>query len=375
MSELFDSKIVGNNPQEAFNLSSCILQALSTHSIIGIDKTGKIWLWGEGARRLFGYESETVVGKATILNLYPQETLIQQVIDLALQEGRWEGVINCLTKTGSHVKARTTVIPHHNVAKEHIGFLILSNDISSEHICIRKLKKTQGDLKNIKKELQLISHVASHDLQEPLRMISSYTQLLAKRYRGRLDATADEFIQFTVDGASRMQTLIDDLMQYIRILLKAKIVTLTDSNQILKTILQEYEEEIKAKHILISHDNLPKVKTDKDLFKLVFKHLIGNAIKFNSAPNKIHIGVIDKGAHWQFSVEDSGIGIAEKYFQKIFVLFQRLHSKNLYPGNGIGLAICKKAVELCGGLIWIESTPGQGTIFFFTVPKLRRQTC
>jgi signal transduction histidine kinase len=218
-------------------------------------------------------------------------------------------------------------------------------------------------------ELQQFAYVASHDLQEPLRMISSYLQLLERRYKGRLDADADDFIFYAVDGAKRMQALICDLLAYSRVQTRGKPFEPTDAEQGLNLTLKNLQTAIEESNAKITHDPLPTVVVDEVQLVQVFQNLIGNAIKFRGdEPPRIHVSA-EKGANkWIFLVSDNGIGIDPQYAEKIFGIFQRLHGAREYPGTGIGLAVCKRIVERHGGRIWVDSEPGKGATFYFTIP-------
>ena len=218
-------------------------------------------------------------------------------------------------------------------------------------------------------DLEQFAYVASHDLQEPLRMVSSYMQLLQRRYEGRLDANADEFIDFAVDGAVRMQTLIDDLLAYSRLGTQGKGLEPTDCEVVFDQVLANLQVAIEEDHAVVSHDPLPTVMADGVQLSQLFQNLIGNAIKFHrEEPPQVHVAAALRSDEWVFSVRDNGIGLEPGQFERIFLIFQRLHGRNEYPGTGIGLAICKRIVERHNGRIWVESAPGQGTIFHFTIP-------
>jgi signal transduction histidine kinase len=218
-------------------------------------------------------------------------------------------------------------------------------------------------------ELQHFAYIASHDLQEPLRMVASYVQLLARRYKGKLDAEADEFIGFAVDGATRMQALINALLAYSRIGSKGKPLNLTDCEKVLEAALKNLQFAIEESKAIVTHEPLPTVAGDSTQLGQLFQNLIGNAIKFSGGKiPKIHISAERNGKDWYFSHCDNGIGIDPQFSERIFVIFQRLHSKEEYPGTGIGLALCKKIVERHGGRIWVQSQPNQGATFRFSIP-------
>ncbi|MEX5218924.1 MAG: ATP-binding protein [Nitrospira sp.] len=245
------------------------------------------------------------------------------------------------------------------LGREHRNVMTARQDL--EH-SVKELARSNA-------ELQQFAYVASHDLQEPLRMVSSYTQLLAKRYRGRLDADADDFIGFAVDGAARMQKLIQDLLAYSRVGTRNLERQAVSMDSVLEYATDMLQLVIKGTDAAVTHESLPSIKVDERQMTQLFQNLISNAIKFRGQePPRIHVSATRLDGEWLFSVHDNGIGIEPQYADRIFVIFQRLHNRDDYPGTGIGLAICKKIVERHGGRIWMESEPGKGSTFFFTVP-------
>lgn len=231
------------------------------------------------------------------------------------------------------------------------------------------LSKFAADLRRSNQELEQFAYIASHDLQEPLRMITGYTSLLAKRYKGKLDSEADEFIDYAMDGAKRMQALINALLTYSRVGTKGKEFTPTDCEAVLQSAFGNLEVVIKDSSALVTHDPLPIVVGDGSQLQQLLQNLIDNGIKFrNEKAPVIHVSCRREGKEWLFSVKDNGIGIDPQYAERIFVLFQRLHTRAEYPGTGIGLAVCKRIVGRHGGRIWVESEPGTGATFNFTLP-------
>jgi len=226
------------------------------------------------------------------------------------------------------------------------------------------------ELERSNEELQQFAYVASHDLQEPLRMVSSYTQLLGRRYGDRLDGDAKEFMEFIVDGAARMKQLIEDLLAYSRVGTRGRELAPASSGAALDKALANLRAAQEASGAQITHDEMPEVLADGTQLTQLFQNLVGNAMKFRGeeAP-RVHVGVESREKVWVFTVRDNGIGLDPQYADRIFMMFQRLHNKAEYPGTGIGLAICKKIVERHGGHIWVESKPGEGATFGFTLPK------
>ncbi|HTX60839.1 MAG TPA: ATP-binding protein, partial [Methanobacterium sp.] len=233
----------------------------------------------------------------------------------------------------------------------------------------KELRVTIEKLETSNAELEQFAYVASHDLQEPLRMVSSFTQLLEKRCKDKLDEDAEDYIGFIVDGAQRMKDLIDDLLTFSRLTTYKKEFRLTDLNQVLYNVLANLQSVIEENEIrIIKKEPLPNIKCDSSQISQLFQNLISNAIKFHGdEPIRITINAISKGNKWEISVSDNGIGIEPEHQEKIFEIFKRLHTREEYEGTGIGLAICKRIVERHGGRIWVESKPGKGTTFYFTI--------
>jgi PAS domain S-box-containing protein len=246
----------------------------------------------------------------------------------------------------------------------------MSTDISDRKAAEVELQQQKQDLAQSNAELQKFAYVASHDLQEPLRMITSYLELLERRYKGQLDDKADQFIAYAVDGAARMQALINDLLNYSRVGTRGQNFQSVDSTVALNNALRNLQMAITDSNATITYDLLPQVNADATQLTQLFQNLIGNAIKFRSeSPPHIQIRTKLTDGTWVFSVRDNGIGIEAQYTERIFVIFQRLHSRMEYPGTGMGLAICKKIVERHGGTLWVESKPNEGSTFYFILPE------
>jgi PAS domain S-box-containing protein len=249
------------------------------------------------------------------------------------------------------------------------GLAGAAQDITDVRKAEREIAARTRDLERSNADLEQFAYAASHDLQEPLRMVASYVTLLARRYRGKLDRDADEFIEFAVDGAERMQKLIRDLLTYSRVTRLGRPSEPVDLGQTLRTAMTNLKVAIEDSGACVTAEPLPTVKGDATGLTALLQNLLANAIKFRgpSAPN-IHVGIERRGEEWLITVRDDGIGFDPKQAERMFVIFQRLHADQKYEGSGIGLAICKKIVERHGGRIWAEANPAGGAIFSFTLP-------
>jgi PAS domain S-box-containing protein len=251
--------------------------------------------------------------------------------------------------------------------KRHV--ILAMNNITARKKAEETLRRTAAELARSNNDLEQFAYVASHDLREPLRTVSGFVQLLQKKYADQLDAEARAFIGYAVDGAARMETLIKDLLAYARLGTRGREPVPTDAGAALRQVLDNLHESIRETAAEITHGELPAVRADPSQLTQLFQNLIGNAIKFRGeAPPKIHVDASRDGDGWRFSVSDNGIGIEPKHQEQIFEVFRRLHRREQYEGTGIGLAICKKIVDRHGGRIWVESEPGQGATFSFTLP-------
>jgi PAS domain S-box-containing protein len=266
----------------------------------------------------------------------------------------------------------TTKMPLRNSDGEIIGTFGVSRDITELKHNEATLRKTVEELARSNAELEQFAYLASHDLQEPLRTVISYTQALEKRCRGKLDPEADEFISFIVGGATRMRSLIRGLLAYSQVGARKKPLRETDCNAVFDQAVSNLRTMIQESGAVVTRDSLPIVPADELQLGLLFKNLINNAIKFRGeTPPRVHTSAQRDSDTWVFSVRDNGIGIGPQYAQRIFVIFRRLHGGDQYPGTGVGLAICKRIAEQHGGRIWVESQPGQGATFYFTIPATR----
>ncbi|CAG0990378.1 two-component system, chemotaxis family, sensor kinase Cph1 [Methanosarcinales archaeon] len=250
-------------------------------------------------------------------------------------------------------------------------FAAVFDNITERKRAEDELKNRTEELARSNIELEQFIYIASHYLQEPLRTVSNFSQLLAKRYKGKLDAKADQFIGFIVDGTTRMQQMIDDLLEYSRVSTKTKAFEPTDCEAVLDQALANVKEAVEESGALVTHDPLPTVMADASQMVQLFQNLLSNVIKFRNEKPRIMVSAVQRGNEWLFSMQDNGIGIAPEFMEHIFKMFEREHASAEYPGTGVGLAICKKIVERHGGRIWVESEIGKGSTFYFTIPAKR----
>jgi PAS domain S-box-containing protein len=344
-------------------------------AMVVVNQGGEIVLLNVQAEKQFGYRRDELVGQK-VKNIIPEGFSERLVADStrsaadALAQQIGTGIeLSGRRKDGSEFPIEIMLSPLESAE----GILVTAaiRDISVRKDAEKHLVKTVGELKRSNDELQHFAYVASHDLQEPLRMVASYTQLLAKRYKGRLDSDADEFIAFAVDGCTRMQGLIHDLLAYSRAGTNGKTICEVSAEDALNEALANLRVTIEESDAIVTHDSLPAIRTDDTQLAQVFQNLVGNAVKYRSVDvPRVHVSAANNGRNeWIFSVQDNGLGIDPQYFERIFILFQRLHGRNEFEGTGIGLAICKKIVERLGGRIWVESQPGKGSAFYFALPE------
>jgi PAS domain S-box-containing protein len=332
----------------------------------------------EAAIRIYGY-SQQQFQQMTIMDIRPEEDKARLAEDVdevrrnpgIYKESQWQ-----------HIKQNGQVIDVEIIAHP-IDFgsrkarMVVVNDITERNRYEMEMRRLNEDLARradelaaSNAELERFAYIASHDLQEPLRMVSSFLQLLQKRYGGQIDAKADQYIHYAVDGADRMKALIMDLLEYSRVGTGKEGFGWVDTAAVMSEVGEIFREKIVAARAQIEISALPTVWGDKVQLVQLLQNLLSNALKYHSdRPPLIRIRAEGENGHWQFAVEDNGIGIDPLFFEKIFIIFQRLHNRNDYSGTGIGLAVCKKIVERHGGKIWVESDQHSGSTFFFTINK------
>ncbi|MDY6833940.1 MAG: PAS domain S-box protein [Chloroflexota bacterium] len=340
--------------------------------IVLVDLTGTIMSCNTAIEKVTGFHPEELEGEwfQDLVTLDPYDLPAFTTFFSDLLEGRQvdDFEMKFIHRDGS---IRWTSVKVRILYRDEqpSSILVIARDVTQRVISQRELQRRSEALERSNRELEQFAYIASHDLQEPLRMVASYVQLLERRYKGRLDEDADEFISYAVDGANRMQRMINDLLTYSRVGTRGKAFEPTDCESVLDTALANLKLTIEENNAVITHDPLPTIMADSSQLIQLFQNLIANAIKFhgNKVPY-VHARATRNNGEWVFSVHDNGIGIDPEYKERVFVIFQRLHTHEEYPGTGIGLAVCKRIVERHQGRIWVESTPGEGTDFFFTVP-------
>ena len=337
-------------------------------TIITIDEKGLIQSSNPATERMFGYKESELQGKnVNILMPNPYRAEHDSYLANYKRTGT-KKIIGIGREVVGLKKDGTTFSVHLAVSEIQLTdkkiFVGVVRDTSD-------MKATQNELAQSNKDLEQFAYVASHDLQEPLRMVSNFTDLLARRYKGKFDKDADEFIEFILDGSRRMRSLVEDLLAFSRVGSRGKALEYINSEAVFKNTLSQLSLAIEQSSAEITFDKLPMVLADDTQMGQVFQNLLSNAIKFHSdQPLKIHVSAKKSEDQWVFSVKDNGLGIDPEHFDRIFLMFQRLHGKDEYPGTGIGLAVCKRIIDRHGGKIWIESDKGKGSTFYFSLPAV-----
>ena len=333
-----------------------------------------VMVWTPETYRIFGVSPDTFVPSSETLQtlIHPDDRAPMQAWLSACLAGLRPPDLEfrVIQPDGSarYINGRVHIVQQ-DAEKKSIRMIGVAQDITERKLAVAALLQRTEELARSNTELVQFAYVASHDLQEPLRMVSSYVQLLARRYSGKLDSDADEFIAFAVDGAKRMQNMINDLLAFSRVTTKGHEFKPVEADTALKLALANLKVAIEESQASVTFDPLPVVNADSAQLTQLFQNLIGNAIKFRrKEPPQVHVSVEKRAKDWEFSVRDNGIGIEPQHLERIFVIFQRLHTAAQFPGTGIGLAICKKIAERHGGNLWVSSQPGVGSTFHFTIP-------
>ena len=366
--------------EETTRLLASIVES-SDDAIIGHDLNGLFTSWNKGAERIFGYSAEEMIGRPTSVIASPDREDEMPAILKRIQAGERIDQYQTKrhTKSGKVIDVSITISPLYDQFGRIVGASKIARDISEQVVAAQRLalvnaalQRSNESLARSNDDLERFAFVASHDLQEPLRMITVYSQLLIKSYPGDPIGDVKMYIDYVVGGTRRMRELLADLLAYSEIGARPEEPgSAIDLNVVMKKAMQNLKASIDETGATITADRLPTVSAHEGHFLPLFQNLIGNAIKYRSAqPPRIHISVEEEaGGQLRFAVADNGIGIDPEYREKIFVPFKRLHGKDI-PGTGIGLAICQRLIERYGGRIWVESAVGQGATFIFTLPSL-----
>jgi PAS domain S-box-containing protein len=358
--------------QEKFNQLS-IAVAQSPILTVITDVAGNIEYVNQKFTDVTGYSAAETLGKnlRSFKNGFSSPDEFNAIWNTVLKEGIWQGAFQNRKKNGELFWESGSISAILNTRGEITHFLEVKKDATERRQIEETLEKYATELKISNAELENFAYLASHDLQEPLRMISSFLNLLKRRQGHVLDKESTKFIDFAVEGADRMETLIHDLLEYSRVGGNKEKFTTTDLNELWPYVQEVFKLTIEKKNAIIRIGPLPVIIANKTLLNNLFLNLIENALKYSHKNNPIiEVGYTEEKQEWIFYVKDNGIGIRPEYFEKIFIIFKRLHVKGDYPGTGIGLAICKKIVDIHKGRIWVESEPGNGSEFYFTIPKL-----
>jgi PAS domain S-box-containing protein len=342
----------------------------SADAIYVYDFTGTVLSWNAGAEALYGYAAGEMIGLLITAVIPPDRRAeLEEKIIATVRAG---GAVRNLEtvrrrRDGSRFAALVTASPVRDAAGAPVALSVIARDITEHKEAEAALARQAGELERVNGELQQFAYVVSHDLNEPLRTMRTSLQRVTRRLKGSLDAAAEEDMTFVTDAAQRMQQMLADLLAYARAGQTPEF-TAVDCVAVLAQVLQALQASVTERGAVITHDPLPAVQGDATRLGQVFQNLIGNALKFCQAAPRIHIAAERDHQHWRFTVRDNGIGIAPGQIPRLFRVFRRLHTREEYPGTGMGLAICKRIVEQHGGRIWVESEIGQGATFSFTLP-------
>ncbi|WP_243371649.1 PAS domain S-box protein [Geotalea sp. SG265] len=356
--------------EEAMSRLAAIVRA-AEDAVFSEDLNGIVQTWNRGAEKLFGYSAEEMIGKPISLVIPPELTSELKEMTRKTKQGlqdHYETVR--LTKGGKRIFVFLTMSPMRDAAGQIVGVAKIVRDISDKKRAEEDLKETVKALQRTNHELQQFAHVASHDLQEPLRNVTRYMELFFRNYQDRIDEKGRIYINFAMEGANRIHALVSDLLSYSELGVSAREFRPVSMHAVAEEAMDNLRHTMEESRAVVLLDELPEVMGNRRQLVQLLQNLLSNALKFGRSgiSPRISISAERLTGNWRFGVHDNGIGIEPEYFDKIFVIFQRLHARSKHPGTGIGLAICRKIVELHGGRIWVESRLGEGSIFYFTIP-------
>lgn len=360
------TKAASSTTPQVADLYRMQVREMRGYAMFMIDPGGIITSWNAGVEQLLGYTEEEWIGRPASIIFTPEDKAVemcQSEMVLAQESGSATDIRWHRHKDGTEFFANGFM----NAVRDEHGTLIGYAKIMSDETARKKL---QDSLTESNSALEQFAYVASHDLQEPLRTMSSYSQLLKNRYQGKLDSDADLFLNFILTASARMGALVQDLLAYARLATEQERPSSIALDEDLEAALTHLDQAIRESGASVTHDPMPILPVDRGQMVRLFQNLIGNAVKYRrpDEPPQVHVSAEQKGSEWIISIRDNGIGFAPEHASIIFAPFKRLHTAEQYPGTGVGLAICRRIVQAHGGRIWAESQPGQGTTFSFTLP-------
>jgi PAS domain S-box-containing protein len=347
------------------------VREMRNYAMFMIDPQGILKSWNAGVEHLLGYSEQEWIGQHASIIFTPSDKAVE-VCESEMQKAQETGGATDIRwhrhKDGTEFFANGFM----NALRNEEGVLIGYAKIMSDETARKQL---QDSLTESNSALEQFAYVASHDLQEPLRTMGTYAQLLSRKYGGKLDAEADQFLDFIVNAAGRMSFLVQDLLAYARLTTENERPSSIALDEDLEAAITHLDQAIQESDARITHDPMPTLPVDRGQMVRLFQNLVGNAVKYRKPgqPSEVHISAEQKGTEWVISIRDNGIGFDPQYASIIFAPFKRLHTAEEYPGTGVGLAICRRIVQAQGGRIWAESQPGEGTTVFFTLPVESRQ--
>lgn len=347
------------------------VREMRDYAMFMIDPEGRLISWNAGVEHLLGYSEKEWLGQHASIIFTPSDKAVE-VCESEMQKAQEAGGATDIRwhrhKDGTEFFANGFM----NALRDEEGVLIGYAKIMTDETARKQL---QDSLTESNSALEQFAYVASHDLQEPLRTMSTYAQLLTRKYGGKLDAEADQFLAFIVNAADRMSLLVKDLLAYARLTTEEERPSSIALDEDLEAAITHLDQAIQESGARITHDPMPTLPVDRGQMVRLFQNLVGNAVKYRKPdqPSEIHISAEQKGTEWVISIRDNGIGFDPQFASAIFAPFKRLHTAEEYPGTGVGLAICRRIVQAQGGRIWAESQPGEGTTVFFTLPVESRE--
>jgi PAS domain S-box-containing protein len=351
------------SPADLYRLQ---VRELRHYAMFTIDVEGLLTSWNAGVEELLGFSEREWIGRHAGIIFSPEENAVE-VCEAEMRKAREAGSVTDIRwhrrKDGTLLFANGIM----NALQDNNGLLIGYSKIMSDETARKKL---QDSLTESNTALEQFAYAASHDLQEPLRTMSTYAQLLNRQYGGKLDGDADQMLAFIVNASARMTSLVQDLLDYARVTTQEERPASVSIDEDLETALTNLDEAIKESDAIVTHDPMPILRVDRGHMVRLFQNLIGNAVKYRKPDQRpeVHVSAEQKGSEWVFSIRDNGIGFDQTDGSKIFEPFKRLHTSSEYPGTGVGLAICRRIVFAQGGRIWAEAAPGKGATFYFTLP-------